>query len=198
MRRRERLGAGSGSRSAWGGRARYRRLARAGPGIEPGAVPPGCRLAICARDESELEAARAELEQSGAEVLAVPCDVADPTQVAAMVEAGHPAPYGRIDILINNAGTIIVAPVETLTRTDFERVMATISWGVLIPTLEVLPGDATRVRADQSTSLDRRQDLGPAPTASYSALNSPRSDFPRGCGRELADTESALRRSSPV
>jgi len=32
----------------------------------------GCRLAICARDESELEAARAELEQSGAEVLAVP------------------------------------------------------------------------------------------------------------------------------
>src|SRR5918992_4140581 len=37
----------------------------------------GCRLAICARDESELEAARIDLEQSGAEVLAVPCDVAD-------------------------------------------------------------------------------------------------------------------------
>ena len=63
----------------------------------------GCRLAICARDETGLEEARADLESRGAEVLAVPCDVADPAQVAAMVEAvtRH---YGQIDILVNNAG----------------------------------------------------------------------------------------------
>lgn len=99
----------------------------------------GCRLAICARDETELEEARIDLERAGAEVLAVTCDVADRAQVAAMVEAvtNH---YGRIDVLVNNAGIMVVGPVETLTDADFERVMATNFWGMLNPTLAVLPG----------------------------------------------------------
>src|SRR5919201_3177324 len=41
----------------------------------------GCRLAICARDADGLARAREALEASGAEVLAVPCDVADQAQV---------------------------------------------------------------------------------------------------------------------
>ena len=45
----------------------------------------GCRLAICARDAAELERARAELAEAGAEVLAIPCDIRDQGQVAAMV-----------------------------------------------------------------------------------------------------------------
>jgi NAD(P)-dependent dehydrogenase (short-subunit alcohol dehydrogenase family) len=103
----------------------------------------GCRLAICARDQIELEVARADLARIGAEVLVVPCDVADPAQVAELVEAvtRH---YGRIDILVNNAGIMVVAPVETLTRVDFERVMAVNFWGALNPTLEVLPGMRAR------------------------------------------------------
>jgi NAD(P)-dependent dehydrogenase (short-subunit alcohol dehydrogenase family) len=147
----------------------------------------GCRLAICARDESELEAARAELEQSGAEVLAVPCDVADPAQVAAMVEAvtRH---YGRIDILINNAGIIVVAPVETLTRADFERVMAINFWGVLNPTLEVLPGMRTRGagRIVNITSIGGKisvPHLLPYNCAKFAAVG-----FSEGLRAELADT----------
>ncbi len=103
----------------------------------------GCRLAICARNEAELETARADLERTGVEVLAVPCDVSDQAQVVAMVEAvtRH---YGRIDLLINNAGIIVVGPVETMTHADFERVMATNFWGVLNPTMAVLPGMRAR------------------------------------------------------
>jgi len=99
----------------------------------------GCRLAICARDETELAVARADLATMGAEVLAVPCDVADRAQVASLVETvtRH---YRRIDILVNNAGIIVVAPLESLTHTEFERVMASNLWGVLNPTLAVLPG----------------------------------------------------------
>ena len=37
-------------------------------------IEAGARLAICARDTSELERARTELEQRGGEVLALPCD----------------------------------------------------------------------------------------------------------------------------
>jgi NAD(P)-dependent dehydrogenase (short-subunit alcohol dehydrogenase family) len=147
----------------------------------------GCRLAICARDETELEAARVELEQSGAEVLAVPCDVADTARVSAMVEAvtRH---YGRIDILINNAGIIVVAPVETLTRADFERVMNVNFWGVLNPTLEVLPGMRTRGggRIVNITSIGGKisvPHLLPYNCAKFAAVG-----LSEGLRAELADT----------
>ena len=147
----------------------------------------GCRLAICARDQSELEEARAELERSGAEVLAVPCDVADPAQVAAMVEkvTRH---YGPIDILINNAGIMVVAPLETLTRADFERVMAINFWGVLNPTLEVLPGMRSRRagRIVNITSIGGKiavPHLLPYTCAKFAAVG-----LSEGLRAELADT----------
>lgn len=98
----------------------------------------GCRVAICARDETELARARAELEGAGAEVLAVPCDVRDQRQVETMV-AAVTARFGGIDLLINNAGIILVGPVETMTAADFHRAMETDFWGVVYPTLAVLP-----------------------------------------------------------
>jgi NADP-dependent 3-hydroxy acid dehydrogenase YdfG len=69
-------------------------------------IEAGARLAICARDTSELERARTELEQQGGEVLALPCDVTDQTQVEQMVQQVGDG-FGAIDILINNAGTDI-------------------------------------------------------------------------------------------
>jgi NAD(P)-dependent dehydrogenase (short-subunit alcohol dehydrogenase family) len=103
----------------------------------------GCRLAICARDEAELAEARRDLEARGAEVLTVPCDVADQDHVSAMVEVVTRR-YGRIDVLVNNAGIMVVAPFETLTHADFERVMAIDFWGMVNPTLAVLPGMRAR------------------------------------------------------
>jgi NAD(P)-dependent dehydrogenase (short-subunit alcohol dehydrogenase family) len=147
----------------------------------------GCRLAICARDQDELEEARADLERSGAEVLAVPCDVADPTQVAVMVETvtRH---YGRIDILINNAGIMVVAPLESLTRADFERVIAVNFWGVLNPTLEVLPGMRARRagRIVNITSIGGKiavPHLLPYTCAKFAAVG-----LSEGLRAELADT----------
>jgi NAD(P)-dependent dehydrogenase (short-subunit alcohol dehydrogenase family) len=147
----------------------------------------GCRLAICARDESELAAARIDLQQFGAEVLAIPCDVSDQAQVAAMVE-GVTQHYGRIDILINNAGIIVVAPVETLTRADFERVMDINFWGVLNPTLEVLPAMRTRGagRIVNITSIGGKisvPHLLPYSCAKFAAVG-----LSEGLRAELADT----------
>ncbi|HEY9900660.1 MAG TPA: SDR family NAD(P)-dependent oxidoreductase [Pantanalinema sp.] len=98
----------------------------------------GCRIAICARDEAELERARRDLEARGAEVLAVPCDVADRAQAERLV-AITAAHYGAIDVLVNNAGIIQVGPVETMTFEDFERIMAVNFFGALHTTLAVLP-----------------------------------------------------------
>jgi len=99
----------------------------------------GARLAICARDPDELERARADLAERGADVIAVPCDVTDPERVEWAVETILDV-YGRIDILINNAGVIQVGPFETMTLEDFENAMRTHFWAPLYTTLAVLPG----------------------------------------------------------
>ena len=98
----------------------------------------GCRLAICARDDQELERARINLEKQGAEVLTVQCDVADKTQVDHLIEevTHH---YNGIDILINNAGIITAGPISTMTLQDFEEAMAVMFWGTVYPTMAALP-----------------------------------------------------------
>lgn len=99
----------------------------------------GVRLAICARDPDELERARVDLEQHGAEVFCVTCDVTDRDQVDRTVRSVLER-FGSIDILINNAGTIQVGPFESMTIEDYEHAMKTHFWGPLYMTLAVLPG----------------------------------------------------------
>lgn len=99
----------------------------------------GCRLAICARDKKELKAARHMLREQGAEVLAVQCDVSDPEQVDAMVERVE-AEAGPIDVLVNNAAIIQVAPLEAMSLEHFHIAMDNNFWGAVHTTLAVLPG----------------------------------------------------------
>src|SRR5215218_8907728 len=98
----------------------------------------GARVAICARDPQELERARRDLSSRGAEVFALPCDVTDRAQVAELVEVVTRR-FGRIDVLVNNAGVIQVGPLEVMTLEDFEQAMAVHFWGPLYATLAVLP-----------------------------------------------------------
>jgi NAD(P)-dependent dehydrogenase (short-subunit alcohol dehydrogenase family) len=99
----------------------------------------GARVAICARDALELERARGHLGQNHGRVLTVPCDIADREQVHAMVGAVQQY-FGRIDVLINNAGTIQVGPMEIMTLDDYEEAMRVHFWGPLETILAVLPG----------------------------------------------------------
>lgn len=101
-------------------------------------VQQGAKLAICARDELALERARKELEELGGDVLAVGCDVTDKAQVDEMV-AEVRSHFGKIDALINNAGTITVGPMEEMTLEDYEAAMKLHFWAPLYTTLAVLP-----------------------------------------------------------
>jgi NAD(P)-dependent dehydrogenase (short-subunit alcohol dehydrogenase family) len=98
----------------------------------------GCRVAICARDEDGLERARRRLEAQRIEVVAVRCDVARRDEVEEMVERVT-RELGRIDIVINNAGVIEVAPLEEMTLEDFEEAMSVMYWGAVHVTLATLP-----------------------------------------------------------
>jgi NAD(P)-dependent dehydrogenase (short-subunit alcohol dehydrogenase family) len=68
----------------------------------------------------------------------VPCDVSDREQVNHLI-AQATQRFGRIDILVNNAGIIQVGPLHTATVEDFETALDVMFWGVLYPTLAVLP-----------------------------------------------------------
>jgi short-subunit dehydrogenase len=94
----------------------------------------GARVVICARDEERLERARTLLQKHRGDVRAIPCDVSDREQVESLV-----AEAGRVDVLVNNAGVISVGPLETQRLEDFEAMHAVMFWGVVYPTLAVLP-----------------------------------------------------------
>ena len=98
----------------------------------------GCRLVICARDPHELERARADLARGGAEVLALPCDTTDQTQVEHLVSEARRR-FGRIDILVNNAGAIQVGPIQSMTVEDFDSALKLMFWAPLYASLAVLP-----------------------------------------------------------
>jgi NAD(P)-dependent dehydrogenase (short-subunit alcohol dehydrogenase family) len=98
----------------------------------------GSRVAVCARDADELERARLDLEGRGAQVLALACDITDGARVDAVVR-DVTSQWGRIDVLVNDAGVIQVGPLDTLTREDYEDAMRTHFWGPLNTIMAVLP-----------------------------------------------------------
>jgi len=98
----------------------------------------GCRIVICARDAEELKAAQEDLEMRGIEVLAIPCDVSNETEVGRLIDEAT-AWFGRVDTLVNNAGVIQVAPIQNMAVEDFEHALSVMFWGVLHPIMAVLP-----------------------------------------------------------
>lgn len=105
----------------------------------------GCKLVIFARDEEELEDASYDLKARGAEVLTLRGDVSRSSDVRRAVAQAE-AHFGRVDVLINNAGIISVAPVSSTQRSDFERALEVMFWGPYNATMATLPGMLSRRR----------------------------------------------------
>lgn len=82
----------------------------------------GCKVAITARKESELENARQHLEAQGVEVLAIPGNLAQFDTIPALVDTVL-ARFGTIDILVNNAGATWGAPAESYPDEAWHKVM---------------------------------------------------------------------------
>jgi len=102
------------------------------------AAMEGARIAICARDEEELQVAENELASTGADVFAPACDLRDRHQVDLMI-AHVLQRCGHSDTLINNAGVIRVGPLEAMTIEDFNDAMNANFWASVYTALAVLP-----------------------------------------------------------
>src|SRR6266403_1218316 len=87
----------------------------------------GGKVALIARDADELARAKADLVRRGGVALTVQCDLLDSDQIQSAVRQIIDR-FGKIDILINNAGIIEVGPLQHMGRDDFERAMQLHFW----------------------------------------------------------------------
>lgn len=79
------------------------------------------KLAICGRRLEPLDETRAAIEAAGGECLARPADVREPEQVEALVDEVLDR-FGRVDVLVNNAGGQFLAPAEEITTKGWRAV----------------------------------------------------------------------------
>lgn len=81
----------------------------------------GARVAICGRRSEPLEETRVRVEAEGGECLALACDVREPGQVDAFLDAVGER-FGRVDILVNGAGGQFLARAEETSLKGFRAV----------------------------------------------------------------------------
>ena len=98
----------------------------------------GANLVICSRDSEQLDQAEQELTASGAKILALAADVSEQQDAQRIVEATIGA-FGKIDVLINNAGTMVVGPQEAMEIEDYKEAMDINLWGGLYMIKAALP-----------------------------------------------------------
>jgi len=95
-----------------------------GLGLARGLADAGANIAVVGRNETKSAAAIADLGQRGVKAIAVTTDVTDQAAVAAMIDRVVKE-FGRIDILINNAGMSIRKPPHELELDEWNKVIDT-------------------------------------------------------------------------
>ena len=98
----------------------------------------GASTVLVARNIEALRRLAAQLEAAGRPALAVQADVRDREALDAAVAAGAKR-FGRIDLLMNNAGVGYFGPVETMSTDDLRRVTETNVFGLVEATQATLP-----------------------------------------------------------
>jgi NADP-dependent 3-hydroxy acid dehydrogenase YdfG len=98
----------------------------------------GATLALAARRKGRLEGIAADIRDKGGEVLVIEADITDERQATAAVETTV-AELGRLDILINNAGVMLLGPVADAPLAEWQRMVDINVLGLLYCAHAALP-----------------------------------------------------------
>jgi NADP-dependent 3-hydroxy acid dehydrogenase YdfG len=98
----------------------------------------GAAVALAARRMERIEQLAEQIEAQGGKALAVQTDVSDEGQAQTFVTRAH-AELGRLDVLVNNAGVMLLGPIDGASTDDWRRMIDTNVYGVLYCTHAALP-----------------------------------------------------------
>ena len=98
----------------------------------------GAHLVICSRTTAQLEKAEEALNALGANVLTVRADISVQQDAQKVIDAAV-SHFGKVDVLINNAGTMTVGPQDVMDIEDFKNAMDINFWGGLYMIKAALP-----------------------------------------------------------
>jgi clavulanate-9-aldehyde reducatase len=98
----------------------------------------GAAVALAARRLERIEELAARIEQEGGRALAFRADVGVEDQARAFVEGAH-GELGRLDVLVNNAGVMLLGPIRDAPTEEWRRMVHANVFGVLYCTHAALP-----------------------------------------------------------
>lgn len=98
----------------------------------------GAAVALVARRHERLQALAAEIAKAGGTALVVSADITDRTQAESAVQQAVER-FGRLDVLVNNAGLMLLGPVVGADAEEWERMIAINVQGLLYTTRAALP-----------------------------------------------------------
>lgn len=110
-----------------------------GAGIARALGAEGAHVVVnYAGDRKGAEATAAAIVESGGKAITVQGDVSKAEDVTRLFDEGEKA-FGKLDVLVNNAGVFKFAPIGEVTEAEFHRQFSTNVWGLLQATREALP-----------------------------------------------------------
>jgi NADP-dependent 3-hydroxy acid dehydrogenase YdfG len=98
----------------------------------------GASVALAARRGERIEALAERILKDGGRAIAVPTDVGEEDQARAFIERTH-SELGRLDVLVNNAGVMLLGPIENAPTEEWRRMIHANVFGVLYCTHAALP-----------------------------------------------------------
>ena len=96
------------------------------------------KVALLSRDMEELQRAAVDLTSANARVSTWRCDVRESREIEETISAVAEE-HGRIDVLVNNAGIMLVAPLDAMQKADFEEAMQVHFWAPYNLSMAALP-----------------------------------------------------------